>query len=137
MTKSFYKHWFTYTNGNNEVDLFFSCLDNYYIKGWFESRGYDSFKNTIKLSDINDFLHAINNSSKKSHFVLDFPDEYIKGYDLYYKIHTKFHYLPDINDYKKYILKEMVELIEPLSEAIQNIETLKRGTIEYNTFCNY
>ena len=82
---SFLKQWFTFTySSDNTTDLIYSCTNNHYIHNWLKECGYTSFKNEIKVEDLDLLTTALNNSVNMipDEFETNFPDEYISGYSL-------------------------------------------------------
>jgi hypothetical protein len=133
MSKRGIKQWITYKDEDNNVDLVFNTTDNHYLHGWFEDRGFNEYKNSIKLEDIEELIKSINESVNclnvtLSEFVKYFPDRYIESYLMYYS--RKYSHM-GTDGYIEHLKKELSDLFEILYELTEN---MGMKTMEYNVY---
>ncbi len=133
----FLKQWFTFTYSNdNSVNLIYSCTNNHYIQGWFESHGYDSFNNILSKIDLKLFIHELNESGNlaKDDFSYYFPDSYITDYSLWDMDKNKFWNIKLYREHAKY---QTSILVDKLFEIQNSIEHGWTGFLEYHIYYDH
>lgn len=131
MSKKGIKQWITYKDKDGNEDLIFNTTDNHYLHSWFEDRGFNDYKNTIELENIDKLIESINESvnclmERLDVFLKYFPDKYIEGYLMYYSRKYK-----GIDGYIKHMKKELEDLFEILYDLTEN---KKIETMEYHIY---
>jgi hypothetical protein len=135
---SFLKQWFTFTySSDNTTDLIYSCTNNHYIHNWLKECGYTSFKNEIKVEDLDLLTTALNNSVNMipDEFETNFPDEYISGYSLWNMDSIK--YWSSSYEYTLHAKEQMSKLFEGLWEVEENIRQGVVGILEYHIYYSH
>ena len=141
---SFLKQWFTFKHStNNQTELLYSCTNNHYIHSWLEKHGYIDFTNTINETDLDLFIHDLNESYcpyDKYYTIHDrfsefFPDNYIKYYSLWNM--DKCDYWPCLYSYQEHAKKQIGDLFDKLWDVQNNLESGYSGVLQYHIFYNH
>jgi len=102
-----------------------------------EEHGYTSFKNVIKVEDLDLLITALNESVNMIpyEFEENFPDEYINHYSLWDM--DVGNYWPSEYEYTLHAKEQMKLLFEGLWEVDYNIKKGGTGVLEYHIYYSH